>query len=88
MHLNVSKSTINRIANKVEKQRQLSLLNKQKPKFYRRRQIAISDIARHITSYNVSQENGPTISIIVNRCGISVDTTIDVIHAKSRKKKG
>ncbi|CAF2548275.1 unnamed protein product [Rotaria sp. Silwood2] len=49
MNLNVSKSTINRIANKVEKQRLLSLLNNQNPKFYRRRQIAISDIARHIT---------------------------------------
>ena len=61
MNLNVSKSTISRIANKVGKQRQLCLLNSEKPKFHRRRHIATSSIVRRITSY-INKENPPTIS--------------------------
>ncbi|CAF1518683.1 unnamed protein product, partial [Rotaria sordida] len=41
MNLNVSRSTISRIANKIGKQRQLDLLNNQKPKFNRRRHVVI-----------------------------------------------
>ena len=51
MNLNVSKSTISRIANKVGKQRQLCLLNSEKAKFHRRRHIATPSIVHRITSY-------------------------------------
>ena len=51
MNFNVSKSTISRIANKVGKQRQLSLLNSEKAKFHRLRHIATPSIVRRITSY-------------------------------------
>ena len=90
MNLNVSKSTISRIANKVGKQRQLCLLNSEKPKFHRRRHIATSSIVRRITSY-INKENPPTISLMAARCHISVGTTVriirDIIHARCRKKR-
>ena len=60
MNLNVSRSTISRIANQVGKQRQACLLNNQKPKFYRRRHVATPAIVRRIKSY-ISKENPPTI---------------------------
>ncbi|CAF3321268.1 unnamed protein product [Rotaria sp. Silwood2] len=90
MNLNVSKSTISRIANKLGKQRQLGLLNSQKPKFYRRRHVATLAIVRRVTSY-ISKENPPTISLMAARCNISVGTAVsiirDIIHAKCRKKR-
>ena len=90
MNLNVSRSTISRIANQVGKQRQACLLNNQKPKFYRRRHVATPAIVRRITSY-INKENPPTISLMAARCHISVGTTFrtirDVIHAKCRKKR-
>ena len=90
MNLNVSKSTISRIANKVGKQRQLCLLNSEKAKFHRRRHIATSSIVRRITSY-INKENPPTISLMAARCHISVGTTVriirDIIHGRCRKKK-
>ena len=75
MNLNVSKSTISRIVNKVGKQRQLCLLNSEKPKFHRRRHIATPSIVRRITSY-INKENPPTISLMAARCHISVGTTV------------
>ena len=90
MNLNVSKSTISRIANKVGKQRQLCLLNSEKPKFHRRRHIATPSIVRRITSY-INKENPPTISLMAARCHISVGTTVsiirDIIHVRCRKKR-
>ena len=90
MNLNASKSTINCIANKVGKQRQLCLLNSEKPKFHRRRHIATLFIVRRITSY-INKENPPTISLMAARCHISVGTTFrtirDIIHARYRKKR-
>ncbi|CAF1432792.1 unnamed protein product [Didymodactylos carnosus] len=44
MNLNVSKRIISRIANKVGKQRQLYLLNNQKPTFYHRHHRSIAAI--------------------------------------------
>ncbi|CAF3514295.1 unnamed protein product [Rotaria socialis] len=89
MNLNVSKSTISRIANKVGKQRQLCLLNSEKPKFHRRRHIATPSIVRRITSY-INQENPLTVSLMAARCHISVGTTFrtirDIIDARCRKK--
>ena len=90
MNFNVSKSTISHIANKVGKQRQLCLLNSEKPKFHRRRHIATPSIVRRITSY-INKENPPTISLMAARCHISVGTTVriicDIIHARCRKKR-
>ncbi|CAF4176173.1 unnamed protein product, partial [Rotaria sordida] len=51
MNLNVSRSTISRIANQVGKQRQAGLLNSQKPTYYRRRHVATPAVVRRITSY-------------------------------------
>ncbi|CAF4766170.1 unnamed protein product [Rotaria sp. Silwood2] len=51
MNLNVSKSTISRIANKLGKECRLGLLNNQKPKFYRCRRVATPATVRRITSY-------------------------------------
>ncbi|CAF3112416.1 unnamed protein product [Rotaria sp. Silwood2] len=85
MNLNVSKSTISHIANKLRKECRLGLLNNQKPKFYRRRHVATPATVRRITSY-ISKENRPTISLIAARCNISVGTAVsiirDIIHAK------
>ncbi|CAF3817942.1 unnamed protein product [Rotaria sp. Silwood1] len=90
MNLNGSKSTISRIANKLGKQRQLGLLNGQKPKFYRPRHVATPAVVRLITSY-ISKENPPTISLMAVRYNISVGTAVsiihDIIHAKCRKKR-
>ncbi|CAF4166284.1 unnamed protein product [Rotaria sordida] len=90
MNLNVSRSTISRIANQVEKQRQAGLLNSQKPKYYRRRHVATPAVVRRITSY-INKENPSTISLMAARCHIGVGTTFriirDVIHAKCRKKR-
>ncbi|CAF4306406.1 unnamed protein product [Rotaria sp. Silwood2] len=90
MNLNVSKSTISHIANKLGKECRLGLLNNQKPKFYRRRHVATPATVRRITSY-ISKENPPTISLIAVRCNISVGTAVsiirDIIHAKYGKKK-
>ena len=90
MNLIVSKSTISRIANKVGKQRQLCLLNSEKPKFPRRLHIATPSIVRRITSY-IIKENPPTISLMAARCHISVGTMFriirDIIHAGCRKKR-
>ncbi|CAM4885265.1 unnamed protein product [Rotaria socialis] len=66
MNLNVSKSTISRIANEVGKQRQLCLLNSEKPKFHRRRHTATPSIVRRITSY-INQENSQTVSLMAAR---------------------
>ncbi|CAF4549011.1 unnamed protein product [Rotaria sp. Silwood2] len=85
MNLNVSKSTISHIANKLGKEYRLGLLNNQKPKFYRRRHVATPATVRRITSY-ISKENPPTISLIAARCNISVGTAVSIIrhiiHAK------
>ncbi|CAF3273033.1 unnamed protein product [Rotaria sp. Silwood2] len=90
MNLNVSKSTISHIANKLGKECRLGLLNNQKPKFYRRRHVATPATVRRITSY-ISKENLPTISLIAARCNISVGTAVsiirDIIHAKYGKKR-
>ncbi|CAF4053864.1 unnamed protein product, partial [Rotaria sordida] len=90
MNLNVSRSTISRIANQVGKQRQAGLLNSQKPKYYRRRHVATPAVVRRITSY-INKENPPKISLTAARCHIGVGTTFriirDVIHAKCRKKR-
>ena len=71
------------------KQRQLCLLNSEKPKFHRRRHIATSSLLRRITSY-INKENSPTISLMAARCHISVGATFriirDTIHARCRKK--
>ncbi|CAF4502634.1 unnamed protein product [Rotaria sp. Silwood2] len=85
MNLNVSKSTISCIVNKLEKEGRLGLLNNQKPKLYRRRHVATPVTVRRITSY-ISKENPPIISLMAARCNISVDTAVsiirDIIHAK------
>ncbi|CAF4792820.1 unnamed protein product, partial [Rotaria sp. Silwood2] len=90
MNLNVSKSTISHIANKLGKECRLGLLNNQKPKFYRRRHVATPATVRRITSY-ISKENPPTILLIAARCNISVGTAVsifrDIIHAKYGKKR-
>ncbi|CAF3271959.1 unnamed protein product [Rotaria sp. Silwood2] len=89
MNLNVSKSTISRIANKLGKECRLCLLNNQKPTFYRRRHVATPATVRRITSY-ISKENLPTILLMAARCSISVGTAVsiirDIIHAKYGKK--
>ncbi|CAF4500628.1 unnamed protein product, partial [Rotaria socialis] len=90
MNLNVSKSTISRIANEVGKQRQLCLLNSEKRKFHRRRHIATPSIVRRITSY-INQENSETVSLMAARCHISVGATFltirDIIHQNVIKKR-
>ncbi|CAF2760967.1 unnamed protein product [Rotaria sp. Silwood2] len=90
MNFNISRSTISRIANKVGKQRELALLNNQKPKFYRRRHLATPDIIRRITLC-ISRENPPTTRLMAARCNVSVGTVMnvirDVIHAKCLKKR-
>ncbi|CAF3409293.1 unnamed protein product [Rotaria sp. Silwood2] len=90
MNLNVSKSTINRIANKLGKECRLGLLNNQKSKFYRQRHVATPATVRCITSY-ISKENPPTISLMAARCDISVNTAVsiirDIIDAKYGKRK-
>lgn len=90
MNFSVSRSTISRVANKVGKQRELGLLNDQKPKFYRRRHIATPDVVRRITSY-INKENPPAIRLMAARCNISTGTVVnvirDVIHAKCLKKR-
>src|SRR5690349_20768901 len=89
MNFTISRSTISRISNKVGKQRQLALLNNQKPKFHRRRHIATPTIVRRIESY-IRKENPPTIKLMAAKCNISVGTVIsvirDVIRAKCLKK--
>ncbi|CAF3880706.1 unnamed protein product [Rotaria sp. Silwood2] len=79
MNLNVSKSTINRIANKLGKECRLGLLNNQKSKFYRQRHVATPATVRCITSY-ISKENPPTISLMAARCDISVNTAVSIIR--------
>jgi len=90
MNFTISRSTISRISNKVGKQRQLALLNDQKPKFHRRRHVATPNIVRRIASY-ISKENPPTVRLMAARCNISYGTVInvirDVIRAKCLKKK-
>ena len=90
MSLNVSKSTLSCIANKIEKQRQLYLLNSEKPKFHRRRHRATPSIGHHITPY-INKGNPPTISLMAATCHISIGTTFciirDLIHARCRKKR-
>ncbi|CAM4958066.1 unnamed protein product [Rotaria socialis] len=66
MNLNVSKSTISRIANKVGKQQQVFLLNSEKSKLHHRRHIATPSAVRRITSY-INQENPPTVSLMAAR---------------------
>ncbi|CAF3057606.1 unnamed protein product [Rotaria socialis] len=89
MNLNVSKSTISRIANKVGKQQQVFLFNSEKSKLHHRRHIATPSAVRRITSY-INQENPPTVSLMAARCHISVGTTFrtirDIIHARCRQK--
>ena len=83
------KSTISRIAIKVEKQQQLCVLNDKKPNFHhrrRRRHRATPCIVPRITSYI----NPPTISLMAVRCHISVGTMFriirDIIYVKCHKK--
>ncbi|CAM2722326.1 unnamed protein product [Rotaria socialis] len=66
MNLNVSKSTISRIANKVGKQQQVFLFNSEKSKLHHRRHIATPSAVRRITSY-INQENPPTVSLMAAR---------------------
>lgn len=90
MNFTISRITISRMSNKVGKQRQLDLLNNQKPKFHRRRHVATPNIVRRIASY-IRKENPPTIRVMVARCNTSFGTVIsvirDVIRAKCLKKK-
>ncbi|CAF3510672.1 unnamed protein product [Rotaria sp. Silwood2] len=90
MNLNVLKGTISRIANKLGKECRFGLLNKQKPKFYRRRHLATPATVCCITLY-IGKENPPTISLMPARCNISDGTAVsiirDIIRAKYGKKK-
>ncbi|CAF2387884.1 unnamed protein product [Rotaria sp. Silwood2] len=82
MNLNVSKSTINRIANKLGKECRLGLLNNQKPKFYRRRHVATPATVRRITSY-ISKENPPTISLMATDLNVHGKTRLHFIERGS-----
>ena len=85
MSLNISKNTINYIANKIRKQRQLCLLNSEKPKFHHRHRAKPSIVHRITSSINKE------ISSMATRCHISIGTAFriirDIIHARCRKKK-
>ena len=80
MNLNVSKSTISHIANKIGEQLQLCLLNSEKSKFHHRRHRAISSIVRRITTY-INKENPPTIPLMAAKCHIGIGTTLCIIRA-------
>ncbi|CAF1239407.1 unnamed protein product [Didymodactylos carnosus] len=67
-----------------------SLLNNQKPKFYRGRHVATPTIVCRIITY-INKKDPPTISLIAEKCHISASTTFhvirDIIHAKYRKTR-
>ncbi|CAF4489165.1 unnamed protein product [Rotaria sp. Silwood2] len=85
MNLNVLKGTISRIANKLGKECRFGLLNKQKPKFYRRRHLATPATVCCITLY-IGKENPPTISLMPARCNISDGTAVSIIRDIIRAK--